>query len=338
MIQSATRYALIVAAAALSALGQSASPNTIVGAGYVFPTPLSIAPGQIITVFAAGVGSTLTQSVFAGAGKLPTSLAGISVTIRQGKDIPAPVIEVSPVTTCGAGCGVITAITIQIPYGLLTVCNPSEMVCPSSTPNFVVATEFFVTENGVGGTLSALTPQPDQVHILTVCDTVLPGGSGYSPVGGPPCQPVVTHANGMLVSNMSPATVGEELVAYAVGLGATNPAAPSGQPAAQPTPTAESFTLDFNFHANALASRPLVSQATAIIAPPPIPLFTGLTPGYPGLYQINFIVPPVPGGMPPCASGQANLLGLVNTNLTVSVEGSASFDGAAICVSLPEPE
>jgi uncharacterized protein (TIGR03437 family) len=334
MIPPAARYALIAAATALSAPSQRPSPNTIVGAGYALPTPVKVAPGQIITVFATGVGSTLTQPVFAGAGNLPTSLVGISVTIRQGADIPAPVIEVSPVATCGAGCGVITAITIQIPYELLTFFCQVDDACP----NILVATEFFVTENGVAGTFTALTPLPDQVHLLTVCDTVLPAGSGYSPVGGPPCQPEVTHANGTLVSNMSPATVGEELVAYAVGLGATNPAVPSGQPAAQATPTVESFTLDFNFHANALASRPLVSQATAMIAPPPIPLFTGLTPGYPGLYQINFTVSSVPGGLPPCASGQANLLGLVNTNLTVSVEGSASFDGAAICVSLPEPE
>jgi uncharacterized protein (TIGR03437 family) len=333
MIQSATRYMLMAAAGALSALGQGASPSTIVGAGYISPTSLQVAPGQVITVFAAGVGGTLTQPVFAGAGKLPTSLAGISVTIRQGTDIPAPILEVNPVTTCGTGCGVITAITIQIPYGLLTFFCLPDNACPA----ILVATELFVTENGVAGTLSALTPLPDQVHILTVCDTVLPGGSGVSPVGGLPCQPEVTHTNGTLVSNTNPATVGEELVAYAVGLGATNPAVPSGQPAAQPVPTVESFTLDFNFHPNALAAKPLSSQSTAGLTPPPIPLFTGLTPGYPGLYQINFIVPPLQSGALPCASGVAPPpAGLVATNLTVSVGGSTSFDGAAICVSLAE--
>jgi uncharacterized protein (TIGR03437 family) len=333
MIHLATRYVLTAAVTALLAFGQTASPNTIVGAGYISPTSLKVAPGQIITVFAAGVGSTLTQPVFAAAGTLPTSLAGIGVTIRQGTDIPAPMLAVSPVTTCGTSCGVITAITIQIPYGLLTFfCLPDD-----ACPTFLLATEFFVTENGVAGTLSALTPQPDQVHILTVCDTVLPGGLGYSPLGGLPCQPVVTHTNGTLVSNTSPAAVGEELVAYAVGLGATNPAVPSGQSAAQPAPTVESFTLDFNFHPNALAAKPLSSQATAGMTPPPIPLFTGLTPGYPGLYQINFVVPQLQSGALPCASGAAPATGsLVNTNLTVSVGGAASFDGAAICVSLPE--
>jgi uncharacterized protein (TIGR03437 family) len=66
-------------------------------------------------------------------------------------------------------------------------------------------------------------------------------------------------------------------------------------------------------------------------------LFTGLTPGYPGLYQINFVVPPLQDGELPCEAGVAPPPGgLVNTNLTVSVGGTASFDGAGICVALVE--
>jgi uncharacterized protein (TIGR03437 family) len=322
MILSVTRFLLIAAASALLALGQSASPSTIIGAGYLFPSPINVAPGQIITVFAAGVGSTLTQPVFAGAGNWPTSLAGISVTIQQGKDIPAPIFEVNPIPTCGS-CGAMTAITIQIPYGLITACGPSLTVCP----NVVVLTGFFVSENGVAGTLSELTPLSDRLHILTACDTVLAGGSGYVPGGGLPCQPEVTHADGTLVSEGRPATVGEELVAYAVGLGATNPPVPAGQPATEPVPTVESFTLSFDSYSLVLAARRLIARTT-----PLAPLFTGLTPGYPGLYQINFVVPPLPSGALPCAFGGTPVA--VPANLTVSVIGSASSDYAAICVSL----
>jgi len=329
MTRSVTQYLLIAAAAALSALGQPASLGAIAGAGYLFPTPINVAPGQVITVFASGAGSSLTQPVYAPAGKLPTSLAGIGVTIIQGTNIPAPILEVSPVSTC-SGCGAITAITIQIPYGLLTPCSPSLGVCS----NVVVLTEFFVTENGIAGTSSQLNPLSDQVHILTLCDTVLPGAFGYGPTGGLPCQPEVTHANGMLVSSANPAMVGEELVAYAVGLGATKPAVPTGEPATKPVPTSETFQLDFNFHPDALASKPFPSNVVPANYQPPIPLFTGLTPGYPGLYQINFVVPGVPAGLPPCVAGQGP--GLVATNLTVSVGGLTSFDGAAICVSLPQ--
>jgi uncharacterized protein (TIGR03437 family) len=333
MILSVTRCFLIAAAAAISALGQSASPGAIIGAGYLFPTPINVAPGQVITLFAAGIGSSLTGPVYAPAGKLPTSLVGIGVTITQGTNMPAPILEVRPVTTC-TGCGALTAITIQIPYGLFTPCNPSLGVCSNS--EVVVLTEFFVTENGVAGTPSGLNVLADQVHILTICDTVLPGAFGYGPTGGLPCQPQVTHANGTLVSNANPAMVGEELVAYAVGLGATKPAVPTGEPATKPVPTAETFQLDFNFHPDALASKPFPSNVVPANYQPQIPLFTGLTPGYAGLYQINFLVPGVPAGLAPCVSGQGP--GLVATNLTVSVGGSTSFDGAAICVSLPEPE
>jgi len=325
MLQQARRFAFVAAAVALTALGQSGNLNMIMGAGYVSPTPLQVAPGQVITIFGAGVGSSLTQTVLAGPGNWPASLAGISVTIRQGTDMLAPILKVSPVSSC-AGCGVITAITVQIPFNLMVFYCSASLACP----DVLVATDLFVTENGVPGTLSSVTTLPDQIHILTVCDPVLPGGTGILPIGGLPCQPEVTHANGVLVSNANPATVGEELVAYAVGLGATNPVVAAGQAAAQPTPTVQTFNLDFNFHANALPAQPS-AKPTA----PFVPLFTGLTPGYPGLYQINFVVPPLQSALP-CATGVAPPPGVnaVNTNLTVSVGGATSFDGAAICVSL----
>jgi uncharacterized protein (TIGR03437 family) len=318
MINSATRFILSVAALAVPVLCQSANPSTIVGAGYLFPAPINIAPGQVITVFATGKGSTLTQPVFAGAGNLPTSLAGISVTIEQATSILAPILQVSP-TTRGSNYGLMTAITIQIPY---------ELQLPSPNGGLGPANEFFVTENGVAGNWSDFNPVPDQVHILTVCDTII-GGSGPS-TGR--CQWEVTHANGQLVSKTNPALVGEKLVPYAVGLGVTNPPVPTGQPATQPTATAKTFRLAFNFQADTLPSAP---PAISRQGSPPTPLYTGLTPGYPGLYQIKFVVPDVPAGLPPCASGQGP--GLVNTNLTVSVGGATSFDGAAICVLLPKP-
>ena len=327
MLQPAKRFALIAIATALTSWGQSANTNMIVGAGYVSPTSLQVAPGQVLTIYAAGVGSSLTQPVLAGPGNLPTSLAGIGVTIRQGTDTLAPILKVSPVSTC-AGCGVITAITIQIPFSLMTFyCSPA-LACPA----ILVETDLFVTENGVSGTLSTINPLPDQVHILTACDPVLPGGNGILPIGGLPCQPQVTHANGVLVSNTNPATVGEELVGYAVGLGATNPVVPAGQAATQPTPTVQTFNLDFNFHENALPAKPFATPTA-----PLVPLFTGLTPGYPGLYQINFVVPPLQSALP-CAAGvpPPPAVSAVNTNLTVSVGGATSFDGAAICVSLPQ--
>jgi uncharacterized protein (TIGR03437 family) len=96
----------------------------------------------------------------------------------------------------------------------------------------------------------------------------------------------VTHANGTLVTTSSPAKVGETLVAYACGLGATNPAVVAGTVSpANPLANLVAVYLD--------DSNGGVTQAT-------VP-YQGLAPGGPaGLYQLNFVVP---SGMTLNASG-----------------------------------
>jgi uncharacterized protein (TIGR03437 family) len=134
-----------------------------------------------------------------------------------------------------------------------------------------------------------------------------------------------------MVSFGSPAKAGEEIVAYAVGLGATIPALAAGQPASTAAPTTIAFTMQFNYLANALPARPSGSQA---------PLFAGATAGGIGLYQINFVVPAPPAGTPACAGVAASQLppgsNVVQSNLTVSIGGTFSFDGAGICVAVPQ--
>jgi uncharacterized protein (TIGR03437 family) len=112
-------------------------------------------------------------------------------------------------------------------------------------------------------------------------------------------------------------------------MGATNPPAATGVPATQPTPTATTFKLDFRFQVNELPS-----ALPRDLTPLPAPLYAGLAGGFPGLYQINFVVPEIPAGLPACALGEGPELDLVNTNLTVNVGEGASFDGALICVSV----
>ena len=66
--------------------------------------------------------------------------------------------------------------------------------------------------------------------------------------------------------------------------------------------------------------------------------WSGLVPGYVGLYQVNFIVPPVPPGTPPCVDIRFSSPGnVVETNLTVTIAGKESFDAAGICVEVPKP-
>lgn len=293
---------LLCAALPSGVFGQSAPANAIVGLGYQY-SPVTVAPGQLITVFVAG---NLQGSVSA-------AVSGI----------PAPVLQVLPASACppAAICSSMTAVTIQIPYDIEPACYFGGAVC-----NLVVAlAQLVVTANGVAGPPVTLSPQADRIHILTACDTLTPGGSGSGPYNGLPCAPLVTHADGSLVTAGSPAQANEEVVIYAVGLGLTTPSVPTGQPASTAAPTNETFNLTFNFRPNALPDQPI--QPTGALPPIlPRPVYSGLTPGFVGLYQINFVVPPAPAGTQACS-------GAVQSNLTVSVGGMTSFDGAGICVA-----
>ena len=272
-------FLLLCAAFPPGGFRQNASANTIVGMGYLYPEPVTVAPGQLITVFVQG-----------------NVQGNISATLRQTSD-------------SASLCSGLTAITIQIPYEIEEPCLGCALPYPGRP-----SPQLFVTANGVAGALFELSPLTDRVHILTACDTVVPGGSGY-----PPCWPLVTHADGSLVASGSPAYGGEEIVAYAVGLGPTAPAVPTGRAAATATPTSETFLLDFNFRPNALATQPLQPfpiiingawpiPSSLLIRPatdglPSGPLFSGLVAGYVGLYQINFVVPQVPVGIEACSFG-----------------------------------
>jgi len=304
---------LLCTALSPGAFGQSPPANTIVGMGYAYP-PVAVAPGQLITVFVAG-----------------NVEGNISAAVSGN---PAPVLEVRRASGCPAStlCSSVTAVTIQIPYEIEPSCDFTNPACL-----VVVQAQLTVTANGVAGPPIELAPVADRIHILTACDTVISSSGGTAPFIGLPCSPMVTHIDGSMVTQGNPAQGGEVLVAYAVGLGLTTPAVATGQAAATATPTYETFVLDFNFRPNALATRPVPLCSCPASAPNcplpcpalPIPLYSGLTPGFVGLYQINFIVPPPPEGTQACS-------GTVQSNLTVSVGGQYSFDGAGICVAPPE--
>ncbi|HYW41580.1 MAG TPA: hypothetical protein VE959_01910 [Bryobacteraceae bacterium] len=76
-----------------------------------------------------------------------------------------------------------------------------------------------------------------------------------------------------------PANVGDVLTIYAIGLGSTSPAVPTGQPAPSAEPLAR-VTGDL-----------LVSFGGGVLAANVPAAFAGLTPTYAGLYQINVVVP-----------------------------------------------
>ena len=310
-----------------------AQPPIIGGAGYSFPVPLSVAPGQLITLFVQAFNSQLTGPVRANTTPWPATLAGVSVAYTQGTQQPAPILEVRPISTClgipppaGSTCGTILAVTAQLPFQMLTICP----LC--GRPD--IPASIAVTVNGVVGESFSVQPLADQVHILTSCDVMISGSQPRVNDTTLPCPPLVTHSDGKLVSATNAAHTGEELVAYAVGLGQTNPPLTEGQPATQAAPVETAFAIDFNYHPNALATKPLGPTTFGTPINYPKPAFAGSTPGFAGLYQINFIVPSPPENLTPCVAttGVVPFANVIQSNLTVSVGSLFSFDGAGICV------
>jgi uncharacterized protein (TIGR03437 family) len=329
---------LLLVAPALLLAQSTGATGTVAGAGYAAPAPISVAPGQIVTIFAAGVGQSLTKPVQAPAGTLPTTLAGISVTVHQISDKPAPLLEVRPVSTCPGGiiagqgtCATLAAITFQVPYEVMPLCPQCLTPAIAYFP-----TTLSVSENGTAGTLISVNPYADQIHILTSCDVFLQAPD-YSPspnYTGLPCQPEVTHNDGSLVTADHPAKIGEALTVWAVGLGQTDPPATTGELVRTPSATSQTFGIDVRFTPNALAVRP---SSNRLGSAPVVPLFAGLAPGFVGLYQINFVVPAQDNqGTPHCSTGSSfpfpGFTDQIQSNLTVSIGGTYSFDGAGICV------
>ena len=324
--------------APLFSLALLAQSSSIVGSGYLPPAPVSAAPGQILTAFVTGL--NVTSSTHAPSGALPTTLGGVTATLHQGTDIPAPVVDVRPVNTCPhlvtiqgqIPCTTLTAVTVQIPYELVPLCP----LCARPT---LLPAQLIVSANGTAAAPIELNVLADQTHVLTACDIVIAPVNTPPPVNttGLPCAPMVTHSDGSLVSASKPAAVGETLTAWLVGLGQTNPPASTGQPPSTAAPTAQTFYLDYNYTVNALPTRPYTGRPDV---KPPQPLFAGLATGYPGLYQINFTVPPEPlNGTPRCAPPGTFAQGanVPQSNLTVSFGGGFSFDGAGICVATRIP-
>ena len=310
----------------------------VMSAGYGPPAMIQVTPGQIVTLYISGTKTILpsqSPSIKAATVPLPTKLAGFTVTVRQGNNsYTAPLISVTQTSSCtddnsSTQC-IITALTVQIPFEIPILDYPLPLTG-----------DLTVNDNGSESAHFPIALTLDEIHILTVCDQL-----GTSPLTPSPCNGIVAHSDGTIVTGGSPATPGETVVIYAYGLGPTRPAVTTGTVTPTPAPTllgAANVTVQFDFRPNAGPAMPHLSL-TGVISPTPItgsvasptPLFVGLTPGQVGLYQVNVKLPDTIPPVPAC-TGVYSCLGsllkcLVQSNLTIDIGGWSSFDGAAICV------
>ena len=249
-------------------------------------------------------------------------------TLSPQGPIPVPLLAAYQFATGPtvqvSSCGRVTAITLQVPFELkLSSGNPSGVRLQN-------VAHLVVSEDGAAAAAVELQPLPSHIHVLRNGDTITSAGRAGSELSLG--DPIVVHADGKLVSQLNPAKPGEMLVMYAVGLGGADPPVRSGE--ATPTPAPRAFLLmDFDFRPNASPSGPFEGpvepfSTSAGGRTSTTPAFAGLTPGFVGLYQVNFVVPQPTIRCFPDVTGT----GLVVFNVTVSIGGPGSFDGAQLCV------
>jgi len=196
----------------------------------------SLTPNVVATIYGSSLARSTAQVSLRdiGASQLPTTLAGVRVTIDG---LFASLYYVSP-----------TQINFVIPSNLL-----------------LGQADLTVIREGVAA-------PPVQINLLDAAPALFMTGGGMV---------AATHADGSRVSSDAPARPGETIVVYGTGLGRTIPGQVDGQ---IPRAAAAMRLLD--------RLRILLDGQ---IQPSESIYYAGITPGYPGLYQVNLRLPdPIP--------------------------------------------
>ena len=301
----AIRTFALVMVLALAATAQAQTGTGVAGFGYRKPAnTITAAPGQVMMVSVFGIAARIANPVFPVAQNgFPTEVSGISVDFVQGPltvQLQIRGVQQSPCPPLGA-CSPATSLTLQIPFEL----NPD-----SNTPAVLR-----IKEGGVLVDEAALNGATDSVHVVNTCDQT---GIFLSIAYGLPdgvCVPMVMHGRGPLVSAAAPAKPGETLVLWAYGLGAIEHPIPEiccSSPDQLPL-ASQPFNVS-TFYADA-GRFPWRRLAQAV------PDYVGMVGA--GLYQVHFVVPPLPTDLSPCTGNAGNLI--------VRVTGPASADGAQFC-------
>jgi hypothetical protein len=309
MIHTLIRSAILLTAV-IALEGQTTAPSiSLAGTGYTLAHPAQqAAPGQLLLISLFGIKTSIPVPHLATQTPTgwPSTIDGITVELVQGNPPQVYPVEIRGIQQAfcelPSSCNTITGITLQVPFTLSSA--------PESLPYLRVS------EGGqvVGAVL--LRPVPDNVHVINTCDGTLIYISAAYSVPQDICVPVAM-SNGKINSLYNLAHAGDAMSVWAYGLGALQSQA---APIVTPAPLQQPFQLNFDFRPNAPASRPVAGSG--VVAAPLAVDYVGS-----GTYQINFVIPPAPSGLPACD-------GLtIKSNLTVTVSGPNSFDAAAVCIA-----
>jgi uncharacterized protein (TIGR03437 family) len=304
-----------------------AQGGAVVDVAYGAPnTTFQVAPGQVVSLMVYGLDYRLRQPVEAAGTPLPASLAGFSVMFQQFQtNIPAPILGIQQ-TACPSvsigPCSALTNVVVQVPYEIRPDCRACGIL--------EGARYFLISDTAQVKATVAVDVPGDNIHIVGPRDSTSQPFQSSTQLQL--SDKAIVHGDGTLVDVNHPAAPGEELAAYVFGLGLTDPSVTTGQATpASGVPfdpntalTQRGIGLYFDFRPNAPPSVPPQGVAPQSVLTTAI--YIGLVPGFVGLYQVNFTVPPVPAATPSCNGDN-------RSNLTVNLVGAWSFDGGSICVT-----
>jgi len=210
----------------------------------------------------------------------------------------------------GSGLPPRTAVAVPFPNALNGV---QLMINNTAAPLYLIdATDVYavVPYNLTGPTASiVLTNSGASSNTVTVpVAATAPGVATQSQTGLNAAA--ITHANGSLVTPTAPALPGETVVLYMTGLGAVTPTVKDGA-AAPSKPLSTSASVQTIYIDGACPNSPNCDASNIT--------FQGLSPGFAGLYQVNFTVPLT------SAAGAAVPLAIQTTNgfadmVTISIQ------------------
>lgn len=277
---------------------------------------MPVAPGQVLTFFVRRPQGDLVEPTVAPGIPLPTELAGVRVELKQSESrlpVALRVQSVYPLVSCAGvepdDCVALLGVAVQLPWQLTP--NFDRGARPASMASLTVR------YHGAAGEPFALRPEVDAIHVRSSCDATLPPGTDPFTVLPGPCRAVALHEDGTPVTPAKPARHGEVVTLHVYGLGRTADELEDGNVPADPQPI-EGIGLGFEFGANVGAARPQSAEPPSAVA---------LSTDRVGLYEVKFVVPALPEDLVECTAST------IVSNLTVTISGTASFDGAGICVA-----
>jgi len=156
--------------------------------------------------------------------------------------------------------------------------EPAPLLYASPTQiNFVVPSDRIPGEFSVTVVRQGVNGPPANITLVDAAPALFVMPDGYAIAQD-------WNTNYTVMTPDAPAHAGDTAVLYATGMGYTSPPWPSGE-------VAQSAA-----YITAMASFQLLLNGTAV--DPKLILYAGVTPGYSGLYQINFTIPASAGTNP----------------------------------------